>query len=284
MTETIERFKVLTRDGTSAHGGKFAWSLPTRLGDNDNDPQTIPGDWTPPIANPEICERGYHLTTDPMRWPVIGMRVFTAEPDVPEPVEVADDKSLHRSVRLLAERADLVSDYWRMVEHFVTIEIPALPLLKQTRPPDPAWRHFTGTTLAAARDAAINAAGDAVWDAAGIGARDAVGDAVMDAVGIAVGSAVGIAARNAVTGAVWDAAGSAAGFGATDAVWDVVEIAARAAIWDAELYVLVEIVCGDLGLLPEHRQHVRDRWAVWQAGYALLCDVDGVLYTYGVAP
>jgi hypothetical protein len=29
-----------------------------------------------------------------------------------------------------------------------------------------------------------------------------------------------------------------------------------------------------------HEAHARARWEVWQKGYGLLCDVDGVLYVY----
>ena len=141
MTETVERFKVLTRDGASAHGGSYAWDLPT-----EEEPGVwTPGAWTPAINNPLICQHGYHLTTDPMQWAVVGMRIFAAEADQPEPAAVENDKSVHRSVRLIAERADLIPEYWRKVEHFVTVEMPAVPWLSQTGPINPAWQHFTAS-------------------------------------------------------------------------------------------------------------------------------------------
>jgi hypothetical protein len=32
----------------------------------------------------------------------------------------------------------------------------------------------------------------------------------------------------------------------------------------------------------KHRRHMQARMEVWKKGYGLLCDVDGVLYCYGV--
>jgi hypothetical protein len=32
----------------------------------------------------------------------------------------------------------------------------------------------------------------------------------------------------------------------------------------------------------KHLAHTKARWEVWQKGYGLLCDVDGVLYVYAV--
>jgi hypothetical protein len=39
-------------------------------------------------------------------------------------------------------------------------------------------------------------------------------------------------------------------------------------------------ICADLPLADAHRQHADARWRVWQAGYGLACDVQGVLYVY----
>jgi len=39
-------------------------------------------------------------------------------------------------------------------------------------------------------------------------------------------------------------------------------------------------ICSDLKINKKHRKHAKDRWAVWQAGYGLLCDVNGELYVY----
>jgi hypothetical protein len=41
----------------------------------------------------------------------------------------------------------------------------------------------------------------------------------------------------------------------------------------------MEIV-SDLPVDQKHRDHVKARMEVWQKGYCLFCDVDGVLYVY----
>ena len=39
-------------------------------------------------------------------------------------------------------------------------------------------------------------------------------------------------------------------------------------------------VCEGLKLDKKHIDHANARWEVWQKGYALLCDIKGVLYVY----
>jgi hypothetical protein len=84
------------------------------------------------------------------------------------------------------------------------------------------------------------------------------------------------AARAAARAAAWDAAGDARA-----AAWDAAWGAARAAAWDAALMARY-VICTDLKIDPKHIKHVNDRWEVWKRGYALLCDINGVLYVYGV--
>ena len=70
--------------------------------------------------------------------------------------------------------------------------------------------------------------------------------------------------------------------GPVDPAWHVFpsRAAAGAAARDAALYIVVCHVCADLPLDQAHRDHAAARWAVWQAGYGLFCDVGGVLYVY----
>jgi len=77
-----------------------------------------------------------------------------------------------------------------------------------------------------------------------------------------------VAARAAAWAAAWDAARAAAG----DAAW----AAARAAALKS--YVIL----AGKNLAENHKKHIEDRWRVWTKGYALYCDVNGVLYVYGV--
>ena len=57
--------------------------------------------------------------------------------------------------------------------------------------------------------------------------------------------------------------------------------AALDAAWDAALLARF-LVVDDLKFKDKekHLKHVLARWEVWQKGYGLLCDVDGVLYVY----
>ena len=84
-------------------------------------------------------------------------------------------------------------------------------------------------------------------------------------------------------GAARDAALVAARDAARDAAWDAALVAARdaalVAARDAALSAAL-IICDDLLIPQQHVDHVRRRWAVWQAGYGVVCDVDGVLYCY----
>lgn len=48
---------------------------------------------------------------------------------------------------------------------------------------------------------------------------------------------------------------------------------------DAALMARLRVV-QDLKIEQKHIDHAKARWNVWQKGYALLCDVNGVLYVY----
>jgi hypothetical protein len=150
------------------------------------------------------------------------------------------DKTAFALARLLAPAPDMIPEWWTAWLPFVRDEIPATPFFQPDGDPDPAWRLFAGESWAAAEAAAWATARNAAWAAAWHAAR-----AAADA-----------AARTAVRAAAWDAAE------------------------DAALYACTEFVCADLPLGDTHRDHARARWNVWRKGYALLGDVDGVLYVY----
>jgi hypothetical protein len=42
------------------------------------------------------------------------------------------------------------------------------------------------------------------------------------------------------------------------------------------------IICDGLKLDPKHIKHAEAEMQVWRKGYGLVCDVNGVLYVYGV--
>ena len=130
--------------------------------------------------------------------------------------------------------------WWTDTEGWIAT-LKDIAWLKPDGRPKKEWKVFP--TRDAAWAAAWDAARDAAWAAAWAAARDAARDAAGDAAGAAA----------------WDAAGDAA----------------RA----AALYAR-GIIVSDLKIESKHRTHIKARMEVWQKGYGLLCDVNGVLYVY----
>ena len=93
---------------------------------------------------------------------------------------------------------------------------------------------------------------------------------------VAAWDAARASARASAWDAAWDAARDAAWAAASDAASD----AAWYAAWDAELYAMITFLCAGLEINAKHVDYIKKRWAVWEAGYGVLCDVDGVLYCY----
>jgi len=237
-------YKVLV-DGKSCHGGTMEWSLPQ--GD-------APGEWHRYDGALKICERGIHLTRNPMAWYKHRARIFEAEAD--GIAEWQGDKCVAQAARLIREVE--APALWARIEKFVD-GIASVQWFKPDGKPDPEWKLFTGDTW--------DTAGAAAWDAARATARAAAWDAARAAAWDAARAAARAAARDAAWAAAWDAARAAA--------WD----AAGAAAVAADLLARIEFV-RDLSIDPKHIEHAEARWRVWQKGYALLCDVDGVLYVY----
>lgn len=63
------------------------------------------------------------------------------------------------------------------------------------------------------------------------------------------------------------------------ATYAVARVAGVDVMLDAELYADYLMV-SDLLIAPNHLDHIKKLWPVWQAGYGVCCDVDGVLYCY----
>ena len=254
-------YKVLTADLKSGHGGKFDWT------------PYIDGKMTPVIDDVRMCERGYHITSDPMMWPLIGMRVF--EVAQMGDGQIGGNKSIVSWVQLGPERPDLVPAYWHNVEEFVA-SIRDVPWFKPQGEPDPTWRVFD--TMAAARDAAEDAEWEALWNTA----RSAAMDAAEDAARAAARAEAMDAAWDATWYAVWAVAEDAARAAAEDTAEDVAEDTAWDAVWDAARDAILYAVCVvcDWQIDRSHIDYVKARWAVWQRGYGVLCDVAGVLYVY----
>jgi hypothetical protein len=165
----VTLYKVLTADNHSAHGGKLTWSVPAI----NDDGSWTPGEWHEVAGEVVACRNGLHLTSNPMHWPVCGMRVYEAEGDGASDTDDRESrhKIAYQRARLLRPADDVVpAEYWRKVEAFVA-DLPTLPWMQPDGNPDPGWQVFP--TSAAAYDAAFGAALDAAYDAAFGAARDA---------------------------------------------------------------------------------------------------------------
>ena len=65
--------------------------------------------------------------------------------------------------------------------------------------------------------------------------------------------------------------------------WGAARAAAAGAAGGAvagDAALMAYLVMADGRLEKSHAKHIRARWRVWQKGYALLCDVNGKLFTY----
>lgn len=103
-------------------------------------------------------------------------------------------------------------------------------------------------------------------------ALDATWCAVRDADWFAAWNATKHAALNdtkyAAFKIAWDTA--------MDAAWDVIKVADM----DVALYCTMFCALGDLKIDENHREHIRKRFEIWQHGYGVLCDVNGIIYAY----
>lgn len=128
-------YKVLDAHHRSCHGGKMHWRRypPTPAADGTSEP----GTWTRPAKWVHVCEQGYHLTTEPMRWATCGMQVYLAEGRGAR--DQWGDKTAFAQVRLLRPANEVVPVRWHQVEHFVTEQLPAIPWLQAHGEPDPEW-------------------------------------------------------------------------------------------------------------------------------------------------
>lgn len=238
---TTQLYKVLI-NGHSCHGGSMAWSLPSGK----------PGEWHSIEGDLRPCNNALHFTDDPICWYKWGCEVYTAEADNPQ--HKADDPHVYyaRRARLIAPHPH--PQWWLDTVAFVN-SLSTVRWLQQHEVPLPEWQLIprrAGTMVNAARDAVRNAA----WNAARAAVRDAARDAAW------------AAARDAAWDAAWDAARDAA----RNATWN--------AAWDATLYVLVKYICAGLPIDEKHILHAEARMEVWRRGWVLAYDVSGKLFVY----
>jgi hypothetical protein len=162
--------------------------------------------WTPTVADPVICERGWHAC----RWPDaihhISDELWVCRLAGP----IVEGGSKVAGTRLIIDRK-VAGITERTLRHFAAdCAEQVLPIFEKERPGDDrprlairAARDFAdGTIRAAARDTA----GDAAWAAARAAARDAGWAAAGAAAGAAAWAAAGDAGWAAAAAAAWAAA------------------------------------------------------------------------------
>ncbi len=201
-----------------------------------------PGEWHEVAPPVSVCSRGLHLITEAGLMRWYKLNTVIFEAEGAGAESKDTEKIAFERARLLKPAEVQMPVYWKKAIGFIEHEIPDIPWLKPDGRPNPEWKYFPAKTWDAARDAARAA----VWSA---------------------------------WAAVWDAARDAAlsAWAAGDAAWDAVWDAAG----DAKLQSVIYI-CDGLQLDQKHIDHAGARMEVWRKGYGLLCDVDGVLYVYGV--
>jgi hypothetical protein len=267
VTLMKEKLYKILENGMSCHGGDLVWDLPNGK----------PGKWHEISGDIVICENGIHLTNRPSAWFTWNCEIYEAEYEG----EIRWDRNSYKCVVGKARLLKKIEppQWWTLTHQFVERDIPSVNWLKPDLKPRKEWKLFKGTTWDVARNAASNVAWDAArnaarnvaWDAARNVAWDAARNVAWDAARNAVGDAARNAASNAAGDATWDVVGNAVGNAVGDAPWD--------AVGDASLMVY-RIITEDLKIDKKYVKHINKRWEVWEKGYALLCDVNGVLYVY----
>ena len=151
--------------------------------------------------------------------------------------------------------------------------IPKTRFYKPDGKPKKEWKIFYGDTWDSARNSALDSARDSARNSAWYSARDSAWDSAW------------YSARNSALDSAWYSARDSAWDSALDSARNSALDSARDSARDSALLASF-IIVDDLKFKDKkkHYDHAKARWEVWQKGYGLLCDVDGVLYVYAVKP
>jgi hypothetical protein len=162
-------------------------------------------------------------------------------------------------------------------------------LLQPDGKPDEEWKVSYGETWDKARSAALAAADAAtgkVQDTRYSNLESIIPDAFEDADWGNIGSLELYHAWDDVRLRTLHATEYAVSVAASRSAIDTDDTPVFGAMKDAELLSQLLRVNDIEGIeikgMDAHLAYARARWRVWQKGYALLCDVDGVMYVYAV--
>lgn len=89
-------------------------------------------------------------------------------------------------------------------------------------------------------------------------------------------------ATNAGRDQAWDDAIETVSRKALEAMWRVGNVRRYNSdfISEAILYARMKYICAGLEIQKAHKKHLHRRMSIWRHGYAVLCDMNGVLYCY----
>jgi len=101
----MKYYKILL-NGSSCHGGSFSWSLPSQgsgeATSGSNEPAS-PGEWhaLPDNEEPILCERGFHVTSQPTSWWVENADCYEVDCLGLLPEDPSNHKAVCSKIRLL---------------------------------------------------------------------------------------------------------------------------------------------------------------------------------------
>ncbi len=193
------------KGGRSWHGGTYAWPLPTQGADG----QWTPGEWTPRLS-PVVCERGYHLTTEPAEW-------WDASGDVVAYLAEYDGATSPKADKVAVERS-------RLLRPLTRDELAACGIYTDgTHEVSKGKAYASGSaTVRASGSATVRASGSATveaWDSATVEASDSATVEASDSATVRASGSATVEASGSATVEAWDSAKTHVGDRSTCIAW-----------------------------------------------------------------
>ncbi len=158
---------------------------------------------------------------------------------------------------------------------FIYKEIPKTKFFKPDGKPDKEWEIFYGSNWDLALESALAEAWrvtrGSAWLPEWVLEKKSLWDSAMSSASIYI--------WNATWGLERESARLVVRSAAKNSVYEL----AKDAVWDAVLYSEY-ILVNDIQFEGKENgmAQANARWKVWQKGYGLLCDIDGVFYVYAI--